>query len=1116
MKKVVFALSVFIFTIVSIPVFAQSNNWADYGLSEGSVKYLTEAEKQNILNSLTPDQTIKKQKEELEKTGSSSFPFVPGSVLLGKTPDAKLSSEVVNCFDYYTFGSVSADMSSQSSSAVSGMDMNFFGNIKNNNKYPIVQGTLYVKIFKNVGGEKNPNGPDVVDQFIAVDNLAIPANGSIPTSFTWKVPTYAQSGDYRLVTFFIVDKKFNLLGLSFTDDVVGNSFNFKVDGEKTGVMFNKSSVVINAIPYYFAAYPPRIKKEDDVKISLSVENTTKIRQVTQVKWKLYQWDSINPKNLIREFTTEIEIASSSSKKIELSIPEKDAPVYYLVGELVYKDSKSVVGIRFVRDEVDKVRLNFPSITSFPLKKGESSTLFTCLHNSGQSSQVPNNKLLLEIKDEKGKVIESYSYEGIVTGDMMAVKKDFISKVDLDVFSVHAVLFNNDKIVDESTMNYDCKLIDPTKCNKRIFSPIFLTIVGIIVLFFGFIFIKKYKNRIKENIILPIVILTFFLNIIFFPLNTVEAMTTISSDKTVTAEFYYFWNRWSSSGWSRALINPQIKVDYKIEIIDTSTGLSIKKGDNVNVGTTIKLSFLKHESTDISWTGTGYSQDSPYGDWGNSMPTYVKNPECLDKDYVSTTLFEYVNYKAYIPLMISPPVESISNTNNMSCGQLLNDEKQGYTMTCTINSAGGISPIFSFGQTSGKFYYRYYDPRTGSTGYPPLPLIPGCYGNNIPLETLKTPATMWANLTTAPYQYNISASSYTYDFTAVVPPPVNKSPNPPTVIGPDIGNTGTPYSFAVQATDPDVGDSVKYTVDWNNDGVGDTYLPSTGFVSSGLSQDANKTWGSSGKISFKARTEDNHGATSSWVTHSIDINELINGSCNNSIKDACYFGNTVDPRDVGSQFTWVCSGLYGGASSGTCSINKSPINGSCNNNVKDACYFGSTGNSAVTSTQYTWICGGLYGGVSSSVCSINRPAESASCGNLVDVCSVGTFQPSIDSTDADIWSCLGINGGSSLTCILKKPIVGEYIFNPSTTVSGGKCKLYLNVSNVSFCYVKNRYNQVTVPSSSLPVTNSSISINGGIPVSVGTHTLFCKGLGENSIEQSLGSRSCVINGTFGEI
>ncbi len=174
-------------------------------------------------------------------------------------------------------------------------------------------------------------------------------------------------------------------------------------------MFDKGSVTINENPYFFAAYPPRIPQDQDATIALTIKNTTRQLQSTQIRWRLYRWDSMNPENFIREFTTTTLMQPRSSENITFVIPEKEEPVYYLVGELAYQDTKSIVNIRFVREGVDKVRLNFPSITSYPLQKDIPTILFTCLHNSGQSAQVQNNKLVLEVINKKGKIMESYEY-----------------------------------------------------------------------------------------------------------------------------------------------------------------------------------------------------------------------------------------------------------------------------------------------------------------------------------------------------------------------------------------------------------------------------------------------------------------------------------------------------------------------------------------------------------------------------------------------------------------------------------------------------------------------------------------------------------------------------------
>lgn len=228
-------------------------------------------------------------------------------------------------------------------------------------------------------------------------------------------------------------------------------------------MFDKSSLQINGEPYYFAAYPPRIAEGEDMVLSFTLDNMTESDQDASIQWSLYKWDAMDPANLVRTFANKVSIGAHVSQEISIRVPENQEPVYLLVGTVTYQDTKSIINVRYVRENIDKARLNFPSIASYPLKREESVTLFVCLHNSGQSFSVANNRVVLEVKDARGNIITSYEYTGDITGDMMAIKKDFIPKKDMDTFSVHASLYTDGKLVDESEMQYDCTLIAPTQC-----------------------------------------------------------------------------------------------------------------------------------------------------------------------------------------------------------------------------------------------------------------------------------------------------------------------------------------------------------------------------------------------------------------------------------------------------------------------------------------------------------------------------------------------------------------------------------------------------------------------------------------------------------------------------
>ncbi len=1118
MKRNIFFASIALFILLSGAVFAQSTNWADYGLDEDAVKYLTDEEKQEILNSKTPSQTIESAKKGLED-GSIKPEDVPPQILQSisseKNNNVK-NEEIVSCFDYYTFNSVTTNISSRTSSAVSGSNITFFGDIKNNNPYPIVEGTLYVKIFKNIGDEKNPNGPDVVDQFVVRDNISLSAQGSLPIEFSWKIPTHAVSGDYRIVTYFTSDKKFNLQGLSFTDDIVGNSFDFDVAGEQEGgIMFDKSSVQINGDPYYFAAYPPRISKELSANISLDILNNTDTNQKSVITWKLYKWDAMSPDNLIREFTTNALIEADSIEKISVMIEEDDDPVYLLVGEISYQDAKSIVNIRYVREGVDKVRLNYPGVTSYPIIKGQNTTVFTCLHNAGQSPKVDNNKVVLQIKDTKGRVIESYTYEGEVTGDMMAVKKDFKPKTTLDKFSVYAAIYTDGKLVDESSMEYNCADIDPSSCSQKQFGLLLEIVIGLgallIVLIVSILIRRKIlKQKTVEIVLIVLLIGSSIVFLDFKPKDSIaqtplpaglvnpeitSASRQVVWSTTVIKDFVYFFN-WSgetgaTTGWFSALSNPNISVKYNTKIVNTDTNQEISEGASVSEGDNLRLQFIPHHPYDIYWFGTGYSGDSPYGEWRNNAdaPVNVNNKvTCEEKDLVLND-FDYYNYISnktnlarqyyiydiYIPLVISQPVKTISNISGLTCGQISGNETTGYYTDCTVNPlAEGVSQnqinfTFNFSNTFGKFYYRWWQNTALITKYIKTPV--GCYGNNIPMQTTEGDLEDIINNeifdanSGSTFNLQIPAQTISYSLTAISSSATNTAPTI-SISGPTSGEINAAYSFNFTATDQE-SNNVKIEVDWNNDGVGDELLPSGAeqFVSSGVTQTGSKSWSSFGNKTIKARAIDQYNEMSSWASHSITISEQVGSS--------------------------------GGVS---CSVSEPDL------------YISPTGtavfNASVSgqnqSITYTWSGNGEnYSGNSFTFNAAGRTLGTY----------VYTVTASSNGENSTATCAININETGDLPTNVLNPVDVEFQFYPSVINSANQCPLYLTIDNVAKCELRGRGGQ---NSGVITSVQNIINVTGDKKYNTGTYSLWCSADNQSDFELvPVGTRSCTSNSEIRE-
>ncbi|HEX8591589.1 MAG TPA: hypothetical protein VF696_02475, partial [Candidatus Paceibacterota bacterium] len=88
-------------------------------------------------------------------------------------------------------------------------------------------------------------------------------------------------------------------------------------------------------------------------------------------------------------------------------------------------------------------------------------------------------------------------------------------------------------------------------------------------------------------------------------------------------FWYAWNRFMTppntdsqiQGYVAGLSDPNITIGYDFGIYDAADPTQrIPEGSNVPVGKQLILKFSPYVSDNIYWFGTGYSMDSPYGEW----------------------------------------------------------------------------------------------------------------------------------------------------------------------------------------------------------------------------------------------------------------------------------------------------------------------------------------------------------------------------------------------------------------------------------------------------------------------------------------------------------------------
>lgn len=416
---------------------------ADPGASEVSTEEL-----RTIVDSLTTEaQKANIQVDDIQTAGTFA-------------PLAPQEGGPVNCFDYYSFGSVRIQFEPQMPSVTAGSALSFSGVITNTNSYPLVDGRLYAKVFRLEEGKKGLDGATLVDTYVLQDGIQLAAQGSLPVSFSWQVPQYAHSGEYQIATFFVTSERFNISGLSFTDDVVGDSAHFTVvNGVSEGILFDRNAVNVNGKSVRSGV--TYVGHDAPVSVNVYIENTTAEDITVPITWRVYAWDAQRSENLLDTQDSTVTIKAGSRAPASFTVRDSAHAVYMIEGVAQWHDAASFVTTRVVREETDALRIVFPAITAFPLQEGVPATLFACLTNTRESQ----GRIDLELFDESGALIESYSYDGDVGSDLVGVAKQFTPQQSYDRFTLVARLYHGGEMIDSVTIPYDCTSLDPLVCRE---------------------------------------------------------------------------------------------------------------------------------------------------------------------------------------------------------------------------------------------------------------------------------------------------------------------------------------------------------------------------------------------------------------------------------------------------------------------------------------------------------------------------------------------------------------------------------------------------------------------------------------------------------------------------
>ena len=277
----------------------------------------------------------------------------------------------------------------------------------------------------------------------------------------------------------------------------------------------------------------------------------------------------------------------------------------------------------------------------------------------------------------------------------------------------------------------------------------------------------------------------------------------------------------------------------------------------------------------------------------------------------------------------------------------------------------------------------------------------------------------------------------------------------------------------------------------------------------------------GSVSATGVTFDSGTKSWSWYCSGVNggtssakcLETITSGTCSIPPKHyTCKTGTAFSKPETTSAYVWDCNGsANGGANSLNCTELK-PANGICSTkgNINE-CDSGTPTKISTSVASYDWTCQGIGTGTSAS-CTKPRSVDGM-CKPTHSNCAYGTASHQSTNSSSYSWDCDGINGGASKSCLENMPVKGEcstnlyscnsgfssilsQIYNPGTNAYSWSCD-GLNGGVSASCMKSSPINGVC--SENLNACISGKISNQVYDATTNTYTWMCNGIaGANAI------------------
>ncbi|MCX6802717.1 MAG: hypothetical protein NT067_06425 [Candidatus Diapherotrites archaeon] len=383
----------------------------------------------------------------------------------------------IDCFDYYTFGSVDfvflhADKHNYNPEET----VEFLTTIRNNNPYPLVEGGVFAQVYWLNTESGDMQGDNLIDEFWLIEDLTLDTNQEYPLAFSWKIPKKAPNGYYYIALFYQVKKSFNMSGLPFINNVYGGSAGFNVENgqEKASFYFDRNTVRLQGAEQMLRNFSQSFKEGETIEYKIALKNPNSTPTGALIEYELYDWDSSQETNLMEKYSKKqvLSIEANSSADASISFEGLKAGAYLLKIKAEANMWNTMINLRF-SVEGNKGRFVFSGLDKFPLKKGDKFILFSCFSNSTDwFSEFDGKAEISIVNHDTKKVIDKTEYSGKITPKIIASKKELTAGSDLYAVDVVSKIYGPDGALDqEITIAYDFAKFQTQESYKKYVLPL---------------------------------------------------------------------------------------------------------------------------------------------------------------------------------------------------------------------------------------------------------------------------------------------------------------------------------------------------------------------------------------------------------------------------------------------------------------------------------------------------------------------------------------------------------------------------------------------------------------------------------------------------------------------